>query len=235
MIFRNLSNFSAAHCILEKHAINKLTPEDVLVLFGTHDISDMFEVGKFGLSPWKIHIHEEWNPSIPEYDADLSLLEFEKGKIFFNIFVQPVCLWDSENEPKVTEGKVSGYGQISNSEKKTDGLPRLVNVLIQSNEYCLPGQNRLSEISSNRTFCAGRPDYALVVCCGYSGSGLFVDINGVSYLRGIVSSALLKGDYCDTSKNAFCTNILKFRDWIGNITGGKFKKYLKQTRLQFFF
>lgn len=38
------------------------------------------------------------------------------------------------------------------------------------------------------------------------------------YLRGIVSSSLVKYESCDVSKNAVYTNVLKFNDWISEKT-----------------
>lgn len=57
------------------------------------------------------------------------------------------------------------------------------------------------------------------MCNGDSGGGFYIKVNKVYYLRGIVSSSLIKDGGCDVSKYAVYTNVLKFRGWIKNIVG----------------
>lgn len=50
---------------------------------------------------------------------------------------------------------------------------------------------------------------------GDSGTGLYIKVNGVYYLRGLVSSTLLNDDSnCDTMNFAIYTDVLKFTSWI---------------------
>lgn len=171
-------------------------------------------------SPKKIFIHDDWNPLTTDYDADVSLLMFEDDSINLNAYVQPICLWDSTNEPIVTEGMVTGWGKTENSSKIHENKPKLVRTLIQTNERCFLEAKSLVDISSFRTFCAGLRNGS-GVCFGDSGGGLFLKVNDVYYLKGIVSSSLIKDGSCDVSKNAIYTNVLKFEDWIKDITGGE--------------
>lgn len=193
-------------------------PRNILALFGAHDLTNSFETERYALYPQEIFIHDDWNPGTSEYDADVSLLEFKAGNIHFNDFVQPVCLWESENDPAVTDGIVTGWGMSDDATKPHENLPKLVKVPIQSNEECLPGETGLAGISSRRTFCAGLQNGS-GVCFGDSGGGLFIKVDEVFHLRGIVSSSLLKDGGCDVSKNAVYTNVLRFKDWIIGITG----------------
>lgn len=216
------SIFSAAHCILYKHATKELLPRNILALFGAHDLNDYFEAERITLSPKKIYIHDDWNHLTETYDADVSLLEFEESKIYFGMYIQPICLWNFEHEPTVTEGVVTGWGR-SGAAIEHENLPKLVKAPIQSNEECFfDGGKHLIDLSSRRTFCAGLRNGS-GVCQGDSGGGLFIKVDGVNYLRGIVSSSLIKDGGCDVSKNAVYTNVQKFRDWIDEKTGGKLK------------
>lgn len=75
---------AGAHCFSEKNSKSVLLPQDVLAMFGAHDLNDTHEVERVALKPKAIIIHEDWNAFTVDYDADISLLEFEKGKININ-------------------------------------------------------------------------------------------------------------------------------------------------------
>lgn len=169
------------------------------------------------LSPKEIYIHDKWNPGTTQYDADLSLLEFEERGIHFNDFVQPICLWDLKDDLQMTDGIVTGWGRSEDTQKLHENVPKLVQAPIQSNEDCFLDEGRLLDLSSRRTFCAGLRNGS-GVCQGDSGGGLFIEADDAFHLRGIVSSSLMKADGCDVTKNAIFTNVLKFKDWIIDTT-----------------
>lgn len=118
----------------------------------------------------------------------------------------------------MNEGIVTGWGRSEDVSKVHENDPKLIKVLIQTNTQCLPQNARLAELSSERTFCAGLKNGS-GVCHGDSGGGLYINVNDVYQLNGIVSSSLTNEVGCDISKNAIYTNVLKFRAWIQNITG----------------
>lgn len=211
------ADVSAAHCIHQKQATDELLARNVLAIFGAHNLANSYEPQRYSVSPKKIHIHKEWNHLTRAYDADISLLEFEAGSIHFNTFVQPICPLDAENVSKMTEGTVIGWGKSENPNNYHENIPKLINTIIQTNEKCLPGQGDLAVLSSERTFCAGLRNGS-GVCSGDSGGGLFFKVDEVYYLKGIVSSSLLKDDGCDTSRNAIYTNVPEYMDWIREIT-----------------
>lgn len=214
-------NFAAAHCINEKGSHEILLPRDVLAFFGAHDLTDLYETGRFALSPKEIFIHDNWNPGTTHYDADLSLLKFEKGSIHLNDYVQPICLWNSENEPTETEGDVVGWGKSEDPLKKHEDVAKLVKVVIQTNEKCFLSEKALLELSSLQTFCAGLRNGS-GVCQGDSGGGFSIKINNINYLKGIVSSSLMNGKDCDVSKDSVYTNVLKYHPWIDEkLNGGE--------------
>lgn len=211
---------SAAHCVRQKHKTDKLQPKDVLAIFGAHDLGACFEAERVMLTPKNIFVHDDWNPLTIEYDADISLLKFEEGSIHFNTFVQPVCLWDSEDDPTATDGLIVGWGKSEDETKIHENLPKLIKAPIQTNENCFLNTKVLVDFSSNRTFCAGLRNGS-GVCTGDSGGGLFIKVDGVYHLKGIVSSSFIKDVGCDVSRNAIYTNVLKFNDWIRDKTGGE--------------
>lgn len=213
----HICEFSAAHCILTKRSTVEVLPRNVLAVFGAHDLLDTYEAGRFALSPKKIFMHDDWNPLTVEYDADIALLQFETESIHFNAFVQPICLWNFENEPSVTEGIVTGWGKSENASRLHETVPKQVTAPIQANEDCFLDTRALVPLSSKRTFCAGLRNGS-GVCTGDSGGGLFIKVDDVYHLKGIVSSSLIKDGGCDVSKNAVYTNVLKYTDWIKDVT-----------------
>lgn len=102
-----------------------------------------------------------------------------------------------------------------------------------SNEECLLEQPHLAEMSSLRTFCAGNKKNS-GVCKGDSGGGLFVKIDEIFFLKGIVSTALVDfvNDFkCDIVNNAVYTDIHQFTDWIANKTQHTFSSSVKGNLL----
>lgn len=206
----------AAHCIQQKNHYIALLPREVIALFGAYNLSNTYEFGRIALSPKNITLHEEWNPHTASYDADISLLEFEKGSILFNddsVYIRPICLWNAASEPSEKEGFVTGWGKSEDPSKVHQTIPKLIKSPIQSNEDCFFGAERLLGISSRRTFCAGTLDGS-GICFGDSGGGLFIKVQGVYYFRGIVSSSLTNDNGCDVQNYAVYSNVLKFKDWI---------------------
>lgn len=183
-------------------------------------MNNPYESMRFGLSPKEIFIHDHWNPETTNYDADISLLEFEEGSIHFNDYVQPVCLWKFGTEPVENEGIVTGWGKSEDRTKFHENIPKLISAPMQSNEQCFFETQALLGLSSKRTFCAGLKNGS-GVCNGDSGGGFFIKVNQVFYLKGIVSSSLVRdGRECDVSRNAVYTNVPKFYNWIDKITKG---------------
>lgn len=182
-----------------------------------HDLNDPYESGRISQSPKKIFIHDNRNHLTTSFDADLALLEFHANRIHFDDFIQPICLWNSETEPVVTEGIVTGWGKSEDLTKDHQNLPKTVIVPIQTNEVCFLDSKDHVDLSSTRTFCAGLRNGS-GVCHGDSGGGLIFNKDGVYFLKGIVSSSLVIEGNCDVSKSAVYTNVPKFTDWIKKVT-----------------
>lgn len=181
-------------------------------------MSEPYETGRIELSPKEIYIHEDWDSLSGNFDADISLLEFEKGTIRFSRYIQPICLWDFENEPTETEGVVVGWGKSEDESKPHEEIPKKVKAPIEVDLLkCILETPALSYYASKRTLCAGARDGS-GVCRGDSGSGLVINVGGVYYLRGIVSTSLLNHKDCDVNNYAVYSNVLKFRNWIEKMT-----------------
>ena len=193
-----------------------LLPRELLALFGAHNLTDPYETGRTALSPQRIQVHDDWNPNLDRFDADIAIVTFQAGAITFSSYVQPICLWNEKTDPTQTEGHIGGWGQSQNLEKTFEEIPTKLKVPIHTNEFCFLTEKELVDLASNRTFCAGRGDGA-GICTGDSGGGVSIKVGSTFFLRGIVSSGLYDQISCDVSKFAIFTDALKFKPWIDQI------------------
>lgn len=199
-----------------------LSPLEVLAVMGVHNLTASIDQNQIQLTPKRIIVHEDWNVNDTKYDADLSLLEFEKEKIVFSDYIRPICYWTSPDDPVASEGTVAGWGKTH--DLIYDVIPKTATVKIVTNVNCFLTFKELLPLSSNRTFCAGLQN-GTGVCMGDSGGGLIVNVGGINYLRGIISSSLVKDSNCDVYTNAVYTDVLKFTKWITEKTEGAFAIY----------
>ena len=195
----------------------ELLPRDLIALFGAHDLKDSYEIGRQSLSPEKIQVHRDWNPSHESFDADIAILTFQAGAIMFSTYVQPICLWKKKADPTQTEGYIGGWGQSQNLEKFFEEIPTKLKVPIHANEFCFLTTKDLVDLASNRTFCAGKGN-GRGVCDGDSGGGVSIKFGSTYYFRGIISSGLYDElRFCDVTKFSIFTDVLKFKPWIDQI------------------
>lgn len=200
--------------MLNKHELVALLPRQILTMIGGYDLDKRYEAGRETIPPVKIYIHPDWNHLSVNYDGDIALLELERA-VQFNEYIQPICLWKTNFEPGTSTGIIVGYGKSEDQTKKHENIPKKIEVPIHDQEKCFLTQPNLAKISSRRTFCAGTGD-GNGVCAGDSGGGIMIKINDVYYLRGIVSSSLVRDGSCDLKNYAIFTNVLKYQAWINS-------------------
>lgn len=69
----------------------------------------------------------------------------------------------------------------------------------------------------NKYFFSFITSHRTILTSGDSGSGLFIELNNIFYLKGIVSSSLFDHNRdCDVTNFALYTDVLKFTEWIRN-------------------
>ena len=208
---------AAAHCILEKNTQTQTLAGDVIALLGAHNLDDHNEIDRISLTPEKIKIHDDWKPSLPNFDADIAILTFNKDAISFSNYVQPICLWNGDIQPPVNEVFLAGWGNNKKSGDKSEVVPAKLKIPIHTNEHCFLMAKALVDIASNRTFCAGSDDGA-AFCPADSGGGLTFQVKTTFFFRGIVTSSLVDDENkCDVNKMAIFTDLLKFKGWVDQI------------------
>lgn len=188
-----------------------LLPRDITILVGAYNLSNPYEIGRTPYSPLEIKVHDDWNPNVERYDADIAVLILDED-VHFSRYISPICIWNSTTHPEAHEGFVVGWGR----DEIHGNTPRELKAPIIDNEDCFLSNVRLAEISSKRTFCAGSAN-GTGVCHGDGGSGFFIKHNKIFYLHGIVSASLMYQWRCDVTNYAVFTSIAKFTLWIESI------------------
>lgn len=180
------------------------------IILGAFDFSDQLETGRIICDIVRATMHDDWNPSILEFDGDIAMLELTKD-VNFNEFIQPICLVD-ESLLNINDGVVVGWGLI-NATVLPD-IPRKLEIPIVTNVQCLRKDRGLVRVIWDESFCAGRSNTS--VCAGDSGSGFYIEKDGVFYLRGIVSSSTL--NKCDGRNFAIYSDVFKYTSFINGVS-----------------
>ncbi|KAL3272127.1 hypothetical protein HHI36_022610 [Cryptolaemus montrouzieri] len=204
---------TAAHCV--KHNSIKIDPENIVLVMGRLNI-----LSWGGSEDEKImtvedtFIHPKYKSSTADADISVILL---KTDVIFTKFIRPICLWDSDTDLNLVVGKtgtVVGWGKDENG-RKVSSEPKLVELPIVSQEQCLRSNYSYSDITSERTFCAGKRD-GTGPCNGDSGSGFVMFKDRRWYLKGITSMSLSSPltRTCDLYNYVVFTDASKYADWI---------------------
>jgi secreted trypsin-like serine protease len=175
---------------------------------GAHNISNDNEHGSVRKDVKKIKVHETWDPTDISHDHDIALIKLESS-IEFSQFIQPICLLPPNNSETFSHGNVTAWGKIDDSETLAD-VARTAELEIIDMLQCLRDHEELARIFWPESFCA-RSDNA-GVCEGDSGSGLVVKIDDRYYLKGLVSSSLVK--QCSEKYVAIYSDTQKYYDFI---------------------
>jgi hypothetical protein len=104
----------------------------------------------------KILIHEDWKSYVTRFDADIALLFFKSAVVLTDV-IRTVCLPRSWQANDLLEGQVVGYGASERTDFKfAEDTPRKAMLKKPpTNELCFLENSELTQIASNRTFCAG--------------------------------------------------------------------------------
>lgn len=180
------------------------------IILGAFDFSDHLENGRKTFDIVRATMHNDWNSSRLEFDGDIALLELAED-VIFNEFIQPICLVD-ESLLNINDGVVVGWGLI-NATVLPD-IPRKLEISIVTHVQCLRKDRGLVRVIWDESFCAGRDGSS--VCAGDSGSGFYVEKDGVFYLRGIVSSSTL--NKCDGRNFAIYSDVYKYTSFISEVS-----------------
>ncbi|KAL7730501.1 hypothetical protein ACLKA6_000504 [Drosophila palustris] len=204
---------SARTVITAAHCIYGLTPAQLRVYVGRHDVTVHPEKDATLMAVESVKPHPDFNGNLSP-DSDVGLLVLTEP-VRFSANVRPICLWSSSSSWDIDDSEkmiVAGWGSDGNSAEPTS-LPMRVEVRPVSREECLREMITAKDFLTYRTLCAGNSQ-GHGPCLGDSGGGLMVLRNNRWVVRGIVSVAQRVGDGCDLSRFAIYCDVAWHLGWI---------------------
>ncbi|XP_052889995.1 transmembrane protease serine 9-like [Anopheles moucheti] len=202
---------TAAHCVYLENGL--ISESRVLVRVGAIHLTEESEYVQEHTVD-EVIAHPSYNSS--RFMNDIALLKLTTN-ITMTEFVQPVCLWTMEGGQEMLvrrNGSLVGFGLNEQDAVSTQLKQTTIGVVdaltcIKSDRVSF-GNQLTSEM-----FCAGAQQ-GVSACNGDSGGGLFFNVEGKWFVRGIVSFIPLRRGtrLCDPSKYTAFTDVAKYMQWI---------------------
>jgi secreted trypsin-like serine protease len=213
--------FVAAHCFKPKYSGITKTSFEINAWVGKQNLHQPDETFSKPLEVWVILVHEDWDYTAQDFDADIAILVLKtEVDLSRPSKVGVVCLPQPTSNPVTGNGYIVGWGlnEWTEANRELHSItPKELRLPVVTNEVCFEADERLEYLTSPRTFCAGFEDQEKSACSGDSGGGFFqLDRITKSYiLSGIVSSSLrdIAGG-CRKDIYSVFTNVVDFADWI---------------------
>ncbi|KFB48153.1 AGAP008193-PA-like protein [Anopheles sinensis] len=164
----------------------------------------------------QIIFHPQYNHF--SFANDIAIVQLSTDMNITN-FVRPATIWNAESGPSQLvgmNGTVIGFS-LGEDGEPSDKL-REANLNVIDTKTCLEYDNATyGNRLTSQMYCAARSN-SNNVCNGDAGGGMYFNINGTWYLRGIVSFSAMRPNVkppaCDSSKPTVFTDITKYRNWI---------------------
>lgn len=180
------------------------------IVLGAHDFREQSEVGRINVGVKEVIMHPGWNPNERPYTHDIAVLKLLEP-VPFSIYIRPVCLPTAELLD-IQLGQTVGWGNFDRKET-TSHIANKIDIDIISNLECFQKDTILSTIAWPESFCGGNEEGG--VCQGDSGSGFYVKKAGKFYLRGIVSSSVVRE--CGESREALYTDVFEYLKFLSEV------------------
>lgn len=200
---------TAAHCVHVKSETEsrKKSPEDILVLLGTHNLSSAIANEENIVEADHITIHSDYSATDKRFTGDIAMITLMR-KVTFTDYIQPICVFDNDQKyANIDRGVVAGWGKTLNTNSHSD-IPFSIVIPIVENESCYRSEHKLATFAWDKSFCAGSEGTS--ACQGDSGSGFYVRIGDRFFLKGLVSSAI-NGGGCTGDHLVIFTDMLKYQ------------------------
>ncbi|EAA43286.4 AGAP012277-PA, partial [Anopheles gambiae str. PEST] len=202
---------TAAHCIYTTRGIIPKTL--VTVHLGQLDLKEKDEYTQTH-SLQEIILHPKYNSS--SIINDIALLKLS-SHITMTKYVQPVCLWTMDSKLDTIVGRngtIVGFGlneQDVVSEQLKQALIGVVDPLT-----CIASDRSVFGTHLTSDMFCGKGQTGVSACNGDSGGGMFFEVGGKWFVRGLVSFTPLRGNtgLCDPLKHTAYTDVAKYLEWI---------------------
>nr|XP_029716067.1 polyserase-2-like [Aedes albopictus] len=211
---------TAGHCVRLSSGV--IPPENLIVQVGRqrlHVADDRAQEHAVD----HIMVHKKFRLGALQHDIALIKLATH---IKFTSFIQPVCLWNRGEDRLLIrnkDGTVVGFGAT-----RTAGYSETLNkaeLKVVDNQVCIDSNRGVFGLAlTGDMFCAGSND-GVNACNGDSGGGMFFELDGRWYVRGIVAfSPSLASDQsrCDPYQYVVYMDVARYISWIAEQLNGSF-------------
>ncbi|XP_053668222.1 uncharacterized protein LOC128718625 [Anopheles marshallii] len=202
---------TAAHCVYT--ANGKVPLDRITVTVGQLDLTEENEYTKTHYL-LEIIVHPRYGST--SIINDIALLKLSTN-ITMTKYVQPVCLWTMDSNQETLVGKngtIVGFGLneqdvVSNQLKQA--LIGVVDALT-----CIASDRAVFGTHLTPDIFCGRGQMGVSACNGDSGGGMFFEVGGKWFVRGLVSFIPLRGNtgLCDPLKYTAYTDVAKHFQWV---------------------
>lgn len=183
------------------------------VQLGKHNLQELDDNSK-DMNVSEAIAHKKYEKNM--FLNDIGLLKLETNVTFTN-FIQPICLWDELPEREVFSkmGRVVGWGGTEHDDAPANILRETSMPVIETTQCLESNRPMFGQYLTGNNFCAGYRN-GTSVCPGDSGGGMFVEIHGVWWIRGLVSMGARSPNVsrCSLEHYVLFTNVAHFSDWI---------------------
>ncbi|EAA00252.4 AGAP012276-PA [Anopheles gambiae str. PEST] len=213
---------TASHCVHTRRGV--LPAARVLVHVGQINLKEASEYTQT-LGAREIILHPGFSRN--SIINDIALIKLSSN-ITMTKYVQPVCLWTMDSKKELIVGKngtIVGFGlneQDVVSERLKQALIGVADALT-----CIASDRSVFGTHLTSDMFCGKGQKGVSACNGDSGGGMFFEVGGKWFVRGLVSFTPLRGNttLCDPLKYTAYTDVAKHLEWI--------KQYIDQRVLSF--
>uniref|UniRef100_A0A1I8JT28 Peptidase S1 domain-containing protein n=1 Tax=Anopheles arabiensis TaxID=7173 RepID=A0A1I8JT28_ANOAR len=161
-----------------------------------------------------IILHPEFNSN--SFNNDIALLKLSTN-ITMTKYVQPVCLWTMDSNQEMIVGKngtIVGFG-LNEHDVVSDQLKQALVGVVDALTCIKSDRAAFGPVLTSEMFC-GKGRTGVGACNGDSGGGMFFEVGGKWFVRGLVSFTSLRGNtgLCDPLKYTAYTDVAKYLEWI---------------------
>uniref|UniRef100_A0A2C9H3V6 Peptidase S1 domain-containing protein n=2 Tax=Anopheles gambiae TaxID=7165 RepID=A0A2C9H3V6_ANOGA len=219
--------------------------DESTILTASHCVytkSGVLSVSRVSVDVGRIHLNETSNytqthavrqiivhPRFSQHSIinDIALIKL-RTNITMSKYVQPVCLWTMDSNQTLIVGRsgtIVGFG-LNERDVVSDQLKQAL-VGVQDGLTCIASDRDVFGTHLTTDMFCGMGQNGASACNGDSGGGMFFEVGGKWYVRGLVSFTPLNANTkpCDPRKNTAYTDVAKYLDWI--------KQYIDQRVLSF--
>uniref|UniRef100_A0A182MYF6 Peptidase S1 domain-containing protein n=1 Tax=Anopheles dirus TaxID=7168 RepID=A0A182MYF6_9DIPT len=148
---------------------------------------------------------------------DIALIKLTTN-ITMSVYVQPVCLWNMDDRQESIighNGTIVGFG-LTEEDVVSEQLKQAF-VCVGDPVECLATDRSVYGSHLTKEMFCGKGQEGVSACNGDSGGGMFFEVGGRWFIRGVVSfipGRQNDSNLCDGSKSTVFTDVAKYLTWI---------------------